>query len=84
MFSFAALERLRRPWDDLGMDESARPASTFTCPSCGALYEVTVRKQMSRTMDHVRCEVCGAVMVAWKTASPPSFKLVKKPENRSE
>ena len=66
------------------MDESERPASTFTCPGCGALYEVAVRKQRSRTMDHVRCEICGAVMVAWRTASVPSFKLIKRPESRTE
>jgi hypothetical protein len=38
---------LSEPWHGLEMDESERPASTFTCPDCGALYEVAVRNQVS-------------------------------------
>jgi predicted RNA-binding Zn-ribbon protein involved in translation (DUF1610 family) len=75
---------LSEPWHGLEMDESERPASTFTCPDCGALYEGAVRNQVSRTMDHVRCEICGTVMVAWCTASVPFFKLIKPPESRTE
>ena len=75
---------LSEPWHGLEMDESERPASTFTCPDCGALYEVAVRNQVSRTMDHVPCEICGTVTVAWCTASVPFFKLIKPPESRTE
>lgn len=53
--------------------------STFACPHCGALYEVTVVRLRMEEKENATCKCCGRVMIEWKTANAPSFRLIKKP-----
>jgi hypothetical protein len=47
----------------------------FTCPECGAVYEVTVHRFPVRDADSAICEVCRQKMAEWNSTSAPSFKL---------
>jgi hypothetical protein len=46
-------------------DRQDLPAATFACPTCGALYEVTVTHFSLRDTDQASCFVCRKVMVRW-------------------
>jgi hypothetical protein len=52
-------------------------AETLKCPHCGALYEITHDKAVSRTAD---CQVCGKQMVSTNGSSIPCCELVKMPD----
>lgn len=62
------------------MTEPTQSPSTFACPHCGALYEVTVVRLRLEEKEAANCHCCGRVMIEWKTANPPSFRLIKSPE----
>jgi Adenylate kinase, active site lid len=53
---------------------------TYTCPHCGAIYEVTIRRPPSPDRNDAYCDVCGEVMAEWDNTAVPSFKLIHKPE----
>lgn len=55
--------------------------TTFACPTCGALYEVTIQHLSLRDKDQAGCFVCRKVMVQWDSTHVPFFRLVKKPDN---
>jgi predicted Zn finger-like uncharacterized protein len=61
------------------MDEA-----TFNCPHCGALYAVTVRQRLAIESSSARCKACASVMMQWSTASPPTFRLIERPEDRGK
>jgi transcription elongation factor Elf1 len=62
------------------MDDEA----TFNCPHCGALYAVIVGHRLAALDGRANCQVCKREMIRWSTTSPPTFRLVEKPEDRSE
>ena len=53
--------------------------STFACPTCAALYEVSVQHLSLREKGKVGCFVCRQVMVEWDSSHVPFFRLMKKP-----
>jgi len=56
----------------------------FHCPHCGALYEKTDSKVVSRDNDRVTCVVCRNSMYEAKGQSVPAFKLIKRPESDTQ
>jgi hypothetical protein len=54
-----------------------------SCVNCGALYEVTIRRQLERDDNHQRCESCGQVRAEWNDIVVPSFELVELPRQAS-
>ena len=54
--------------------------TTFACPTCAALYEVTIQHLSMRDKDRASCFVCRKVMVAWDSPHVPLFRLIKKPD----
>ncbi len=50
------------------------------CVTCGALYEVTIRRQPERENNYQHCECCGQVMAEWNDTVIPSFKLIEVPK----
>jgi hypothetical protein len=57
----------------------------FHCPHCGALYERTDTKAVSRgDSSSVTCVVCKNIMHKLTEASAPAFKLIKRPENDTQ
>jgi predicted Zn finger-like uncharacterized protein len=56
-----------------GLDEK------FTCPHCGAVYAVTIKRFPLRDKDSAVCESCGNVMTEWNSTSVPSFELIESP-----
>jgi transcription elongation factor Elf1 len=52
-------------------------AETFKCPHCGALYEITHHKAVSRDNHAADCQVCGKRM---NVSSHPCYELVKMPD----
>jgi hypothetical protein len=52
-------------------------AGKFVCVNCGALYEVTIRRQPERDNDYEHFECCGQVMAEWNDTVVPSFKLIE-------
>ena len=47
----------------------------FTCPNCGALYEVTIWHRPKEAMDFAKCQKCKSVMLEWVDSVARSFKL---------
>ena len=43
----------------------------FTCPECGALYEVTRTNFPEPVEDCAECVECGYLMCEWSTTSVP-------------
>jgi predicted Zn finger-like uncharacterized protein len=60
------------------MAEPTQALSTFVCPHCGALYEVSIARLRVAEKANASCKSCGKVMVAWDTANVPSFRLIKR------
>jgi transcription elongation factor Elf1 len=56
---------------------------TFTCPECGALYEVTRTKFPEPVEDCAECVECGCVMAEWNTSSVPLYRLIRTPGGRT-
>jgi len=54
---------------------------TKTC-ECGAVYEVGSFKLMARDKDHFDCNVCGVRLDEWSSSRVPTYKLIKKPDDR--
>jgi predicted Zn finger-like uncharacterized protein len=50
-------------------------AGTFTCPHCGAVYEVTYTKLAAANHDRTICVKCRKVMKEWDDAFSRSFRL---------
>ena len=46
-------------------DRVDRKTSKHTCPYCGALYEMTVRRRGNQTYHIAVCLYCGDVMAEW-------------------
>ncbi len=61
------------------MDEA-----TFNCPHCGALYAIMVGQHMATMEGRAHCQVCRREMIRWNTPSPPSFRLIKRAEDRNK
>jgi predicted Zn finger-like uncharacterized protein len=57
---------------------------TYTCPNCGAVYAVMIRRYPMRDKDYARCECCNKVMAEWNDTEVPSFELIKAPKKQSE
>ena len=55
-------------------------SETFKCPRCGALYEVTHEKTISRDKQAAACQVCGKQMDSRNGLSIPHYELVKMPD----
>jgi predicted Zn finger-like uncharacterized protein len=53
---------------------------TYKCPHCGALYEVTYERIISRDKDTAHCQVCGQRMDSRNGSSIPHYELVKMPD----
>lgn len=51
------------------------PGEDFTCPHCGAIYTVTIRRFPARDHDRASCEDCGKVMAEWNDTASPTFHL---------
>jgi hypothetical protein len=68
------------------MDEETQspPNATFACPTCGALYEVTLQYLSLRDKDRASCFVCRRVMVEWDTNNVPFFRLIRKPDQHRQ
>jgi len=47
----------------------------FTCPECGAVYAVTIRRFPARDSDDATCGECKKVMAKWNSTASPSFTL---------
>ncbi|PVE21114.1 hypothetical protein DC522_28440 [Microvirga sp. KLBC 81] len=60
------------------------PGGTYICPSCGAVYEVTLQRFSARDKDYACCECCDNVMAEWNDTEVPSFKLVEAPKMQGE
>jgi transcription elongation factor Elf1 len=59
-------------------------AETFKCPHCGAMYEITQQKSVSRDeKEATDCLVCGKQMEATNSSSIRSYELVKMPDGTS-
>jgi transcription elongation factor Elf1 len=56
---------------------------TFKCPHCGALYEVTHEKTISRDEHAADCQVCGKQMDSRDGSSIPRYELVEMPDGTS-
>ena len=54
-------------------------AASFACPSCRALYEVSVQRLSLKDKGQAQCLVCGNVMIEWDSAHVPFFRLVARP-----
>ena len=52
---------------------------TFVCPSCNAVYAVTITRLPASDQGTAKCVVCGDVMAEWNDTEAPSFELVKGP-----
>ena len=56
---------------------------TFTCPECGALYEVARTNFPEPVEDRAECVECGCVLAEWNTTSVPLYRLVKTADGRT-
>jgi predicted Zn finger-like uncharacterized protein len=63
---------------------NSAPGGTFTCPSCGAVYEVTLHRLPTRDKDSASCECCDHVMAEWNSTEAPSFKLIEAPKKQAD
>lgn len=61
-------------------NRTSRLVGKFVCVTCGALYEVTIRRQPERENNYQHCECCGQVMAEWNDTVIPSFKLIEVPK----
>jgi transposase-like protein len=52
----------------------------YKCRHCGALYEVTYEKTVSRDEHAAKCQVCGKQMDSRNASSTPRYELVKMPD----
>lgn len=59
------------------------PGGNYTCPSCGAVYAVTLQRFPTRDKDSADCECCGHVMAEWSDTEVPSFKLIETPKKQA-
>ena len=50
-------------------------AGIFTCPHCGAVYEVTYTRMEARDDDQAICDKCHKMMKEWNDTFSRSFKL---------
>jgi hypothetical protein len=55
------------------------PGEEFTCPHCGAAYEVTINRLPTREADQATCQVCHKIMNRWSSTASPSYKLKSQP-----
>ena len=51
---------------------------TYTCPHCGAVYEVTQEDMIVRDKDAANCQVCGKAMESG--SSPARYELITMPD----
>ena len=51
---------------------------TFTCPECGALYEVTRTTFPEPVEDCAECVECGCLMAEWNTSSLLLYRLSER------
>jgi predicted Zn finger-like uncharacterized protein len=51
---------------------------TFTCPHCGAVYEVTHDDMIARDKDATNCQVCGKAMDSG--SANPRYELIRMPD----
>jgi len=47
----------------------------FTCPHCGAVYALKIKRLPARDTDEANCVDCGKVMASWNSTAAPSFTL---------
>ena len=56
------------------------PGGEFTCPNCGAIYQVTLYRTPFRSKDNAVCEVCQHVMDEWNSSTFKKYRLIKRPD----
>ena len=59
-----------------GEDREVSDVGTEMCRDCGAVYEVTMRRNPARSHDWYNCAVCGRLLMEWDSSESPSFRLV--------
>jgi hypothetical protein len=58
-------------------------AETYKCPHCGAVYDVTHGKAVSREEHAADCQVCGKPMPSRNGGTTPHYELVTMPDGTS-
>jgi hypothetical protein len=71
----------RKPCHDVDMVQTWKTGDgdDFTCPHCGAVYQVKIHRAPIRDSDFATCEVCKKRMNEWNSTSYPEYTL-KKPK----
>jgi transcription elongation factor Elf1 len=55
----------------------------FECPHCRALYVANFTHVPQKHEGTASCDVCGRVMSHWNATTVPSYRLIKRPEERN-
>jgi transposase-like protein len=57
-----------------------RDGGEYTCPGCGAVYQVTVYTSPFKDTNHQDCDICNMSIKSWNHATTWwSYKLTKRP-----
>ena len=63
-------------WEDYRRTQLRRSqAGIFTCPHCGAVYELTYTRVAATDFDRAICAKCRKVMKEWNDDFSRSFRL---------
>jgi len=54
------------------------------CRHCGARYVVSYTELPIADSGSVYCDVCRRRMIQWNSSRQPSYKLVKRPEQKDK
>jgi predicted Zn finger-like uncharacterized protein len=54
----------------------------FICRHCGAEYVVKYTKLPIADSGSVYCDVCRRQMIQWNSSEEPSYRLIKRPDQR--
>jgi len=71
-----------------GAYDASMPSTTlahdrdFICRHCGAEYVVSYTKLPIADSGSVYCDVCRRQMVQWNSSQEPSYKLVRRPDQK--
>jgi predicted Zn finger-like uncharacterized protein len=56
--------------------------SDFICPHCSAQYAVSYTELPMADSGSVYCDVCKRKMIQWNSTLEPSYRLVKRPDQK--
>ena len=62
-------------WDDYRRRHIRGSRGDFTCPYCGAVYELTYTRLAATDHDQAICTKCRRVMKEWNDDFSRSFRL---------